>query len=47
MSDTGTITGPPKPKAKPVQSVADKQTFAHVEKWMEVIREINEQGKSS
>jgi hypothetical protein len=46
MSDTETISAPPKPKAKPARSEADKRTFAHVEKWMEVIREINEQAKS-
>ena len=47
MSDAATINAPPKPKAKPPKSAADKQAFAHVEKWMEVIREINEQAKNS
>lgn len=47
MSDTETISAPPKSKPKPSQSYADKQAFAHVEKWMEVIRELNEQAKSS
>ena len=48
MSDTETINAPPKAKAKPVQSAADKRAVAHVEKWMEVIRQINdEQAKSS
>jgi hypothetical protein len=47
MSDTETISAPPKPKAKPSQSPADKQALAHVEKWMQVIRELDEQAKSS
>jgi hypothetical protein len=47
MSDTATISAPPKPKAKPAQSAADKQAFAHVEKWMGVVREFSEQAKSS
>jgi hypothetical protein len=47
MSDTETISAPPKPKAKPAQSAGDKQVFAQVEKWIGVIREINEQAKSS
>jgi len=47
MSDTETITAPPKAKAKPAQSSADKRAVAHVEKWMQVIREINEQAKTS
>jgi hypothetical protein len=47
MSDTETINAPPKPKAKPAQGAADKRAFAHVEKWMAVIREINEETKSS
>ena len=47
MSDTATISAPPKAKGKPAQSAADKRAVAHVEKWMEVIREINEQAKSS
>jgi len=47
MSDATTISAPPKPKAKPAQSAADKRAVAHVEKWMQVIREINEQAKSS
>jgi hypothetical protein len=44
MSDTETISAPP--KAKPAQSAADKRALAHVEKWMGVIRELNEQAKS-
>ena len=47
MSDTETINAPPKAKTKPAQSAADKRAIAHVEKWMEVIREFNEQAKSS
>ena len=47
MSDTATIDAPPKSKAKPAQSAADKRAVTHVEKWMQVIREINEQAKSS
>jgi hypothetical protein len=47
MSDTDTITAPPKSKVKPGQSAADKQAFAHVEKWMEAIREISEEAKKS
>ena len=47
MSDTATINAPPKPKAKAAQSAADKRAVAHVEKWMELIREFNEQAKSS
>jgi hypothetical protein len=47
MSDTETINAPPKPKAKPAQSADDKRALAHVEKWMGVIREINEQAKGS
>ena len=47
MSDTATIDAPPKLKAKPAQTAADKRAVAHVEKWMGVIREINEQAKSS
>jgi hypothetical protein len=46
MSDTETMVAPPKPKAKPAQSAADKQVFAAAEKWMKVIREINEQAKT-
>lgn len=46
MSDTDTIAAPPKPKAKPAPSAADKQAVAHVEKWMKVIREISEEAKS-
>jgi hypothetical protein len=46
MSDTDTITAPPKPKTKSVQSPADKKAVAHVEKWMEAIRELNEQAKT-
>jgi hypothetical protein len=45
MSDTATITAPPKSKAKPAQSPADKRAVAHVEKWMSAIREFNEQSK--
>jgi len=41
MSDTETITAPP--KAKPAQNLADKKAFAQVDKWMEIIREMNEQ----
>jgi len=44
MSNTDTITAPPKPKAKP--SAGDKQAVAHVEKWMKAIREINDDAKS-
>jgi hypothetical protein len=47
MSDTDTISAPPKPKAKPAQGAADKQAFAHVEKWMKVIREVNDEAKAS
>jgi hypothetical protein len=47
MSDTETMVAPPKPKAKPAQSSADKQVFAAAEKWMKVIREIKEESKSS
>jgi hypothetical protein len=46
MSDTATISAPPKPKAKPAQSAADKRAISHVEKWMQFIREINEPTKS-
>jgi hypothetical protein len=45
MSDTGTISAPPKPKAKPAQSAADKRAITHVEKWMGLIRELSEQAK--
>jgi hypothetical protein len=47
MSDIQTIAAPPKPKpkTKPAQSSSDKQAVAHVEKWMAMIREINEQTK--
>jgi hypothetical protein len=45
MSDVQTIAAPPKPKTKPAQSSSDKQSVAHVEKWMAMIREINEQTK--
>jgi hypothetical protein len=45
MSDTATITAPPKSKAKPAQSPADKRAVAHVEKWMSAIREFNEPSK--
>jgi hypothetical protein len=47
MSDTETIVAPPKSKAKPPQNAADKRAVAHVEKWMGIIRELNEQAKSS
>jgi hypothetical protein len=47
MSDTETIVAPPKPKAKPAQSAGDKRAVAHVEKWMGIIRELNEQAKNS
>jgi hypothetical protein len=47
MSDTATINAPPKSKSKPAQSAADKRAIAHVEKWMGLIREINEEAKSS
>jgi hypothetical protein len=47
MSNTDTVVAPPKPKAKPAQSSADKQAFAAVEKWLGVIRAINEETKSS
>jgi hypothetical protein len=47
MSDTETMVAPPKPKAKPAQSAADKQVFAVAEKWMQVIREIKEESKTS
>jgi len=40
MSDAETIIAPPKPKA--AQSLADKKAFAEVDKWMEIIRELNE-----
>ncbi|MGA8614756.1 MAG: hypothetical protein WB760_24415 [Xanthobacteraceae bacterium] len=45
MSDSDTVTAPPKPKAKPAQSPSDKRAFAHVEKWMQVVRELNEESK--
>jgi hypothetical protein len=45
MSDILTVAAPPKPKAKPAQNSSDKQAVAHVEKWMAIIREINEQSK--
>jgi hypothetical protein len=40
MSDTETIGAPP--KSKPAPSPADRKVFAQVDKWMEVIRQINE-----
>jgi hypothetical protein len=46
MSDTETMVAPPKPKAKPAQSAADKKAIAHVERWMGVIRELNEESKT-
>ena len=46
MSDTATLAAPPKPKAKPAQSSADKRAISHVEKWMAAIRDFKEQSKS-
>jgi hypothetical protein len=45
MSDTETIVAP-KPKARPAQSAADKRAVTHVEKWMGLIRDFNEQAKN-
>jgi hypothetical protein len=47
MSDTETIVAAPKPKAKPAQTAADKRAVTHVEKWMGLIRDLNEQAKNS
>jgi len=47
MSDIDTLVAPSKPKAKPAQSAADKRAVSHVEKWMQVIREIKEESKGS
>jgi hypothetical protein len=46
MSDTDTLVAPPKAKAKPAQSAADKRAFGVVGKWMQVIREIKEESKT-
>jgi hypothetical protein len=47
MSDIDTLAAPPKLKAKPAQSAADKGAFAVVGRWMQVIREIKEESKGS